>query len=87
MTIGQRAAQMIRETAEIEGLKVSEELKLLDMSRQLYSAWRKGISEPSAYYLQQLALSGYDIFWILTGERSYPVENTDFEVGEYEEDL
>ena len=87
MTIGQRAARMIRETAQIEGIKVSEELKMLGATRKTFGDWESRGLDPSAYWLQQLALAGYDVFWILTGERSYPVTEHDPEIGEYEEEL
>lgn len=86
MTIGQRAAQMIRETAEQEGQTVSEELKLLGMNRKTFGDWENRGGNPSAYWLQQMALVGYDVLWILTGERIYPVTEYDRDISEYEEE-
>lgn len=86
MTIGQIAARMIRETAEADGITVSHELQLLDMNQKTLGDWENRGGNPSAYWLQQMALSGYDVFWILTGERSYPVTESDRDICEFEEE-
>ena len=66
MTIGQRVAQAIRERTN---RKVKPELVRMDVCLCNFYDWEKGKTNPSAYVLQQMALSGYDIYWILTGER------------------
>ena len=76
MTIGQRAAQAIRETAAREGIKLFQELYLLGFSKEAFYGWEKNGHEPQAYFLRQLALAGYDVYWILTGERTEMEDKT-----------
>ena len=85
MTIGQRAAQAIKQAVNYG--KVAPELKRLGITSTNYCRWRDGKADPQAYWLQQLAFAGYDTHWILTGQRQYPVEDIDFDICEYEEDL
>ena len=66
-TIGQRAAQLIKERAKKNNRRVEWELLLLDINEASFRDWGKGKYEPSAYYLQKLALDGYDVMYILTG--------------------
>lgn len=67
MTIGERAYQAIRDKAGRKN--ICAELKRLDIVPQSFYAWRNGTANPSAYYLRSMALAGYDIMWILTGEK------------------
>jgi hypothetical protein len=67
-SIGKRAAQAIESKAKENGREVSEELKRIGASRKNLSDWRKKGRNPQAYYLQQMALHGYDIYYILLGE-------------------
>lgn len=66
--IGQRAAQAIRERAKQNGTKLEEESLKVYVSRKVMNDWERRSVNPSAYFLQQMALSGYDVFWILTGQ-------------------
>lgn len=66
-TIGERAAQAIRERAERNKITLQQECEKLNVSRKSYHFWNtKGIN-PGAYFLQQMVLQGYDVIWILTG--------------------
>lgn len=65
--IGKRAAQAIRERAKKNGTKLEEESMKLYVSRKVMNDWERRNRNPSAYFLQQMALSGYDVYWVLTG--------------------
>lgn len=65
--IGKRAAKAIRERAKQNGTKLGQESLKVDVSRKVMNDWEKRNRNPSAYFLQQMALAGYDVIWILTG--------------------
>ena len=67
-TIGKRAATAIRERAKQNGTKLEEESMKLYVSRKVMNDWELRNRNPSAFFLQQMALAGYDVFWILTGQ-------------------
>lgn len=69
MTIGQRAVESIKDRAKQNGRSENLERISLDITESTFKGWRKGHCDPSAYYLQQLALNGYDVMYILTGQR------------------
>lgn len=66
--IGFRAAKEIynRQDSEHDLLTVLNEINL---RRESLWSWHKGKADPSAYRLREMALAGYDINYILTGER------------------
>ena len=66
-TIGQRAAKAIRDRAKESGKLLEEELLNVDVSRRVLCGWENCTRNPQAYFLQQMALAGYDVYWILTG--------------------
>ena len=66
--IGKRAATAIMERAARNGTTKSQEQEILNLTRKTFRLWRMGENAPSAYFLQQMALAGYDVFWILTGQ-------------------
>jgi hypothetical protein len=68
LTIGQRASKAIQEKAKNNGNWIYVECEKIGVSRKVYRDWRKCGFNPTAYFLQQMALNGYDIYWILTGE-------------------
>lgn len=68
MTIGERAAQAIREKAKEKGIPIYKELENIGTQRNAFHVWEKCNIDPSGYFLQQMALNGYDIYWILTGK-------------------
>ena len=67
-TIGNRAAKEIKKRAKQNGVSSYKEAGKMEISNKLLCAWQKNIN-PSAYYLQQMALAGYDVIYILTGEK------------------
>lgn len=67
ISIGQRAAKAIRQRAKETGNTLEVEFLKVGVSRQVVNRWENTNLNPSAYYLQQMALAGYDINWILTG--------------------
>lgn len=71
MTIGQRAAAEIREHAFRKHIKLGQEIANIKGNRNCYRLWKIGRVDPQAFALQQMALAGYDIHWILTGEERY----------------
>ena len=87
MTIGKRAAQAIHERAEDLGISPAKVMESMGANRKTLGDWEKRNRNPQAYWLQQLALEDYDIYWILTGRRQHPVVTVDFDICEYEEEL
>ena len=87
LTGGQRVVRAIKERVHYG--RVKDELDRLDIPQRTYNRWKEGDGNPQFYYLNRLALAGYDIFWILTGkrEKKYPVTDVDFDICEYEEEL
>lgn len=87
MTVGQRAAMAIKRRAASVG--VSPEKIMIDMGscRKTLNDWDRRDLNPSAYWLQQLALNGYDVYWILTGEESYTGPYIDFDLADHEEEI
>ena len=67
-TVGERTVQAIKDRAKQNGTKKSVEAEKLGISRRVMCGWDKSRTDPSAYFLQQMALHGYDIYWILTGK-------------------
>ena len=67
-SIGQRAFRAVEKRADENGTSVLIEMAILGAERTSYRAWEKGEGNPSAYYLRQLALRGYDVMWILLGD-------------------
>lgn len=70
MTIGERAVEAIRARVK-PGQTLKEELDRLDMTYETLKRWTCYNMNPSAYFLQQMVLNGYDIYYILTGERKH----------------
>jgi len=69
MTIGERAARAIK--SRVPDKKQREvELAKLDIPKGTFGHWQCGKGDPSAYYLKQMALAGYDVFYILTGKEN-----------------
>ena len=87
MTIGERAAQAIHERAEDTGISPAKLMESMGANRKTLVDWERRKRNPQAYWLQQLALEGYDTYWILTGQRQYPYPAVDFDIVDYEEDL
>ena len=69
-TIGERTAKAIRDRVKKNNSLLKDELRKIDVSRRALLSWELYGMNPSAYFLQQMALEGYDIMWILTGEES-----------------
>ena len=67
-TIGERAVKAIEERAKQNGRKKGPEAKTIGISRSNLWDWEKKHVDPAAYFLQQMVLDGYDIYWILTGK-------------------
>lgn len=68
--IGKRAAQAIRERSKKNRTKLEEESMKVYVSRKVINDWEIHNRNPSAFFLQQMALAGYDVFWILTGQEA-----------------
>ncbi len=67
MTIGERAVQAIRDRTKKNQTTQELECAKLGISSRVFFGWEKQGINPSAYFLQQMALAGYDVIWILTG--------------------
>ena len=74
MTIGQRAYQTVVETAEKKGISLLKECARMDINPGLVKEW-KTRNNPSANVLRDLAEYGYDVHYILTGEKTIKDEN------------
>ena len=69
MTIGERAAKEITKRAFMKGIASYKEAENMGITSCMLSGWRMKYN-PSAYYLRQMALAGYDVIYILTGEKN-----------------
>lgn len=65
-TIGERAVKEIKKRARQNGISTSKEAAKLYITSTILAHWKTD-TNPSAYYLQQMALVGYDVIYILTG--------------------
>ena len=74
-TIGQRAAHLIQVKATMKGISIDQECESIGTSRKVYRDWKKCGRNPTAYFLQQMALNGYDVIWILTGKENNNVKD------------
>ena len=69
LTIGERAVKVVKERAKQKGIPLRQELLNFGLQNyRVFLHWDVKGANPSAYYLQQLALAGYDVFYILTGK-------------------
>ena len=68
-TIAMRAVQQLIRRAEKEDVDVSYLLRRIGADRHLLYRWRHNKNDISAQYLEQMALDGYDVVYILTGKR------------------
>lgn len=84
VTIGQRAALAIWKRVRFG--RVKPELDRMQIPQGTFSRWKTGKGDPQAYCLQQMALSGYDVHWILTGQVSDHGPEIDFDIADYEEE-
>lgn len=85
LTVGQRLVRAVKERVHYG--KVKQELERLQIPQSNFARWKAGNRDPKVYYLTQMALAGYDVYWILTGKRQFPVRDIDFDIAEYEEEL
>lgn len=67
--IGLRAARAIREMLEVNGTTLAFELDCLNLPHSRFWKYEHGRFNPSAEVLSSMAKLGYDIHYILTGER------------------
>lgn len=70
-TIGKRAVWAIEERCVQTRTRKGKEFANLSVESSKVSNWRCGRNDPDAFALQQMALAGYDIHWILTGVKAY----------------
>jgi hypothetical protein len=69
MTIGERAYECVKARAEETGTTQRYQIELLGVSWQTKKAWREGICDPRAIILAEMCRRGYDVIYILTGEK------------------
>jgi len=69
MTIGQRAVECIKKRADENGTSFKHQADLLDTSWNTIKNWTVGKVSPGSYFLAEMYKQGYDIMYILTGER------------------
>jgi hypothetical protein len=86
MTIGSRAVQAIQERAADTDVKPEALLEDLGASKDCLREWGQRGRTPGGYLLCQMALAGYDTYWILTGRRYYPAVAFDMDIAEHEEE-
>lgn len=70
MTIGQRTAQAIREKAMANGTTIRNECEKLQITENTRLSWNRGKGNPGSIILAELYRNGYDIGYILTGEKT-----------------
>lgn len=70
-TIGERAAWAIECRRIQNHMKMYEVCNELNVTHRTVSNWRLSKTEPRGYHIQQMALNGYDVMWILTGVKDY----------------
>lgn len=68
-TIALRAVQQVNRRMQKEDVPLPALLRRIGVSRQLFSRWKKNKNDISSQFLQQMALDGYDVEYILTGTR------------------
>lgn len=68
--IGERAAKAIRDRAKKNKTTFEAELKKLNFFKSSIKAWEEKGYAPSAHYLQKMYFAGYDVIYILTGEKN-----------------
>ena len=74
MTIGQRAAQAVKERAEEKGVDIKCEAEGLKTSQFTVRDWKYG-KIPGGYILAEMCRQGYDVIYILTGIKNGGVDN------------
>lgn len=67
--IGLRAARAIREMAKNNETSVAFEMSCLKAHQSQINQYERCISDPGAAILANMARNGYDVIYILTGER------------------
>ena len=67
--IGLRAARAIREMVDKNDTTQTRELERLKIASTQLFQYDHLIADPGAAVLQRMANSGYDVLYILTGER------------------
>ena len=68
-TIGERAVKEIKKRARQNSISTSKEAAKLGIVSTMLTRWKDNTS-PSAYWLQQMTLAGYDVIYILTGVKN-----------------
>ena len=66
-TIGKRAAYAIEQRRLETGKRKFQIYGEINVTPPTVCNWRTGDTEPRSYHLQQMALRGYDVMWILLG--------------------
>ena len=69
-TIGTRAYRELCKLAYANGIAPYKQAQSLGVSGTRIIDWKKGTHNPSAGVLRKMALEGYDVMYILLGERS-----------------
>lgn len=69
MTIGGRAANEIKKRAIEKGIDIKQECEGLKTSQYTRRDWANGKKIPGGYLLAEMCRQGYDVIYILTGER------------------
>lgn len=69
-TVALRAVQLIERRAKSQGAPVPALLRRIGLCRELFWQWKHQNKDGiSSRYLEQMALDGYDVVYILTGRR------------------
>ena len=84
LTVGQRLVRAVKERVHYG--KVKQELERLQIPQSSFSHWKDGDRNPQVYYLTQMALAGYDVYWILTGQVRDHGPEIDSDIADYEEE-
>lgn len=68
MSLGAR----LREERERLGLSQPRLGELLGVTKQTVFSWESGRTAPDGFHLMALADAGFDVAWVVTGERDGP---------------
>ena len=69
-TVALRAVQLIERRAKAQDAPVPALLRRIGLCRELFWQWKHQNKDGiSSRYLEQMALDGYDVVYILTGKK------------------
>ena len=68
-TFSQRAFELIKQRADETGTTLQYQSDLLGAPKPTIKYWARGKGNITSYYLAEMYKQGYDVIYILTGEK------------------